>query len=312
MVSLVFVTFNRASRVALSLQDILNQTFEDFELIICDDGSTDGTSEICRAFAEKDPRITYIRQERNLGMPGNVNVGIKKAKYSYIGILHDGDRFDNNLIERWYQGITSDPDIGIAFCNIVEINSSPPKVLVEPNLREGIHLGKDLLKDYYFKTYSYGSIIYGMAMFRSEFAKESGGFSSEYGFYADVDFWMNILHQNKVFYCNDSLIRTPSKEVQPRVFDDRQIKTLLNLHKVFLKHRMIFCQNKPVALLKELLVHYAFLIFRFMLILRYLAENGDYRGLPRNFAPLLAERSFLLLLTPFWCVFRLYFLATNR
>ena len=48
MVSIVLVTYNRAKRLKLSIQDILNQTFKDFELIICDDCSTDSTESVCR------------------------------------------------------------------------------------------------------------------------------------------------------------------------------------------------------------------------------------------------------------------------
>lgn len=309
MVSLVFVTYNRASRVALSLEDILNQTFKDFELIICDDCSTDGTSEICQTYAKRDTRITYIRQERNLGMPGNVNVGIRKAQYPYIGILHDGDRFERHLVERWYHGITSSPKVGVAFCGLSEIDRPPPPEFLDAELEEGLHRGSYLLENFYFKNYSFASIIYGMAMFRSEFAQSTGGFDYRYGFYSDVDFWMNILQNNDAYYCNESLIRYPSKEEQPRVFDDRQVKTLLNLHKMFLKHRIIFYRKKPIALVRAIAVHYGYLIFRFLLIIRFLARTGNRQVLKNNISVLLQEQSFLILLTPIWFFLRIFFLV---
>lgn len=81
MVSIVLVTYNRAERLKLSIQDILDQTFKDFELIICDDCSTDATEDICSEFVEKDGRIKYYRHKSNMRMPANCNFGIKKAQY---------------------------------------------------------------------------------------------------------------------------------------------------------------------------------------------------------------------------------------
>jgi len=99
MVSIVLVTYNRAKRLKLSIQDILKQTFKDFELIICDDCSTDATEAVCRGFVAKDDRIKYYRHASNLQMPANCNFGIQKSIYPYIAILHDGDRFKPDLIE---------------------------------------------------------------------------------------------------------------------------------------------------------------------------------------------------------------------
>ena len=97
MVSIVLVTYNRAARLRLSIQDILDQTFKDFELIICDDCSTDSTESVCRQFEQRDPRIRYFRHPQNMKMPGNCNFGIEQAKFDYVAILHDGDRFKPEL-----------------------------------------------------------------------------------------------------------------------------------------------------------------------------------------------------------------------
>lgn len=101
MISIILVTYNRAERLILSIQDILNQTFKNFELIICDDCSTDATEEICLEFVKKDARIKYYRHSSNMQMPANCNFGIKKAEFEYIAILHDGDRFSPDLIQKW-------------------------------------------------------------------------------------------------------------------------------------------------------------------------------------------------------------------
>ena len=60
--------YNGEDYLAESLEAMLGQTYEDFELIISDNASTDGTADICRRYAKQDSRIRYIRQPRNLGL----------------------------------------------------------------------------------------------------------------------------------------------------------------------------------------------------------------------------------------------------
>jgi len=66
-VSVIISTYNRANLLARAIKSVLNQTFQDFELIIVDDGSTDNTSEVVEEFEKKDSRIKYIWQE-NFGV----------------------------------------------------------------------------------------------------------------------------------------------------------------------------------------------------------------------------------------------------
>src|SRR6478735_5455523 len=90
-VSVCLTTYNRASLLPGTLDSILAQRFADFELIIGDDCSTDGTEELCRAYARRDSRVRYVRNERNLRMPGNLNSALQRATGEYVANLHDGD-----------------------------------------------------------------------------------------------------------------------------------------------------------------------------------------------------------------------------
>src|SRR6266699_7264296 len=65
--------YNGEDYLAESLEALLGQTYEDFELIISDNASTDGTADICRRYAKQDSRIRYFRQSRNLGLARNHN-----------------------------------------------------------------------------------------------------------------------------------------------------------------------------------------------------------------------------------------------
>jgi len=249
MVSIVLVTYNRASRLKLSIQDILRQTFRDFELIICDDCSTDTTKAVCEEFQKRDPRITYYRHPSNIAMPANCNFGIQKARFDYIAILHDGDRFKPDLIEQWYTAI-SKHDVGFVFNSIGETDAQDN--LVSANcyhaFPEGVVQKDLLLKKTFFRRWQFDSPVYGQAMVKKELVEQMGLLNSRFGFYADVDLWMELLHSHDAYCCLDTLITTPTKDIQPRLFDDNLINFFLLMFSMHLKHRKKAYAGQPVKL----------------------------------------------------------------
>ena len=83
-VSVILPTYNRAYIIEKSIQSVLNQTYQDFEIIVIDDGSIDNTEEIIKELQEKDNRIRYLRLNINKGASHARNEGIKIAQGEYI------------------------------------------------------------------------------------------------------------------------------------------------------------------------------------------------------------------------------------
>ena len=77
-VSVIIPTYNRANLVGEAIKSVLKQTYQDFEIIIVDDGSTDNTKEVIRDF--KDKRVNYVKYKKNKGVLLARNTGIKVAK----------------------------------------------------------------------------------------------------------------------------------------------------------------------------------------------------------------------------------------
>jgi glycosyltransferase involved in cell wall biosynthesis len=104
---------NRASEdcpnlLKRALNSILNQTFHDFELILIDDGSKDGTEAVCREYVAKDSRIRYVRNDINSGFPAKrYNEGMLLAKSNYLMYMFDDDIWYPNAIEDLYKAITN-------------------------------------------------------------------------------------------------------------------------------------------------------------------------------------------------------------
>jgi glycosyltransferase involved in cell wall biosynthesis len=90
VVSVVMPVFQGREHLAAAIESVLTQTFEQFELLVVDDGSTDGTGDIARAYAERDPRVRYQRQE-NAGQGAARNAGIEAARGEAIAFLDHDD-----------------------------------------------------------------------------------------------------------------------------------------------------------------------------------------------------------------------------
>ena len=91
--------YNGEDYLAESLEALLGQTYEDFELIISDNASTDGTTDICRRYARQDSRIRYFRQSRNLGCNPNHNFVIEQARGELFKLASDDDLYARDLLK---------------------------------------------------------------------------------------------------------------------------------------------------------------------------------------------------------------------
>ena len=87
-ISVIIPTYNRANLLKEGISSVLKQTYQNFELIIVDDGSLDNTEKIVKGF--KDQRIVYLKHEKNRGVAASCNTGVKKAVGKYVFILNAG------------------------------------------------------------------------------------------------------------------------------------------------------------------------------------------------------------------------------
>lgn len=108
--SIILPTFNRAYCLATAIQSVLDQSFESWELIIVDDGSTDDTQIIAEGFANSDSRIQYLFQE-NSGASAARNYGIEKACGLYLAFLDSDDRYTQEHLAVRYQVFQGHPKV---------------------------------------------------------------------------------------------------------------------------------------------------------------------------------------------------------
>ena len=91
MISIAMATYNGEKNIKEQIESILNQTLKEFELIICDDASTDNTVPILTSFAEKDKRIKILKNEQNLGFKKNFEKILFHCTGEYIAFCDQDD-----------------------------------------------------------------------------------------------------------------------------------------------------------------------------------------------------------------------------
>lgn len=184
LVSVVMPAYNAEKYVAEAIESILNQTFKDFEFIILDDCSTDGTWEIIQEYAKKDGRVVAVRNERNLKISATLNRGIEIAKGKYIARM---DADDWSYPQRFEEQICYlEENIGVVLLgSAIEVADKNLNVL---NLRKYPISDKSiratLLK---YSTFAHPAVIY-----RREHALNCGMYNTRLYDSEDYDFYFRI------------------------------------------------------------------------------------------------------------------------
>lgn len=117
-VSVGFPVYNGGDNVCEVLDELLNQTHQNIELIISDNCSTDSTESVCREYAAQDDRVRYIRQEKNLGAEGNFAFVLGQVSSDYYLWAAADDRRSPDFIELNLRFLANNPDYAASTCPI--------------------------------------------------------------------------------------------------------------------------------------------------------------------------------------------------
>lgn len=113
-ISVIMLTYNRENMLSTMIESILAQTFDQFEFIIVDNGSTDRSGEIAKKYAESDERIQVITIEKSSIGKGR-NIGISHATGDFIAFVDDDDACEDTYLEKLYDGVQGSTN-AIAIC----------------------------------------------------------------------------------------------------------------------------------------------------------------------------------------------------
>lgn len=199
-ISVCIPTYNRAGSLRGTLEAMLGQTYTDFELIVCDDASTDDTRGA--ALSYMDPRIKYHRNERNLGLYGNWNRCIELAAGSYIAIYHDHDIYLPTILERSAALLDRHPTANFVHTASLVIDPAGEPAGLDIRPFSELTPSERVLRTIAGREES--PIVAATAMVRRERYAAVGGYQYEkYGIVCDRDMWFRLAQLGDVAYVDE-------------------------------------------------------------------------------------------------------------
>lgn len=138
-ISVCIPTHNTARYLPEAIESVLAQDFTDFELVICDNASTDETPEICRRY--NDVRIRYIRFEELANQAGNFNRCIEESRGEFITLLHADDYFVPGFLTDRAQRLGDDPELGFVFGAVQVVDADGAIVSIKSQWKENRRFG---------------------------------------------------------------------------------------------------------------------------------------------------------------------------
>jgi glycosyltransferase involved in cell wall biosynthesis len=128
VVSIALPVHNGERFLDEAIRSALGQTFEDLELVICDNASTDRTEAICQAWASKDDRVRYARNPENLGAAANFNRAFELTTGRYFKWMAADDLLAPTFLERCIQVLDADPDVALAYGQVEDIDAEGRRI----------------------------------------------------------------------------------------------------------------------------------------------------------------------------------------
>ena len=218
VLSVIMTSYNCAQYIHDAITSILSQSFKEFEFIIVDDGSTDGTVELIKTF--KDTRIRLFPCEHQ-GRAAALNYALAQAQGDLIAFMDADDISLPERLEKQFQLLRQDPDIGIvsSWYQLIDQNGVQSRVMRKlPERHTQIE----------YEMTIHCSSCFPAVMVRREVAQIVGGFCTGYQSGVDFDFFLRLLPVCKFYNIQKSLLlhRIHSSSISARRRQEHRMNTL--------------------------------------------------------------------------------------
>ena len=182
LITIVVPIYNVEKYLKQCLESLISQTYKNIEIILINDGSTDGSKKICEEFAKKDTRIIVINQ-KNSGLSAARNTGINNANGKYITFVDADDYVSNYYIEKLYNAIKKQKS-QIAQCDIQKVDSNGKFIKKMGYEQETIKTYKDMIIDMMNDMHWIENVVVGNKIY-------------EIGLFKNIKFPLNKIHEDE-------------------------------------------------------------------------------------------------------------------
>jgi glycosyltransferase involved in cell wall biosynthesis len=197
-ISVIIPTHNRPDSLAASIQSVLNQTFEELELIVVDDASGDTTPQIVASF--RDPRVHYIRHDQNRGGAAARNTGIRYSNAEYVAFLDDDDEwYPEKLARQMERMLASEPEVGVVYTGYRVVDRASGRIYGRM-----IPTAKGNLYPRLLESNPIGGT--SSVLLKRTCLTKAGLFDESLPSFQDRDLWIRISREFHFDYIQDSLL----------------------------------------------------------------------------------------------------------
>lgn len=202
-VSILIPAFNHGQYIRTCLDSVIQQTYNDWEAIVIDDGSSDDTPNIIEEYSKRDERIHFTRQE-NAGVVATCKRALDKAQGEYANFLASDDAFTKQRLERLVPILDAQKDVCLVCSDVygMDADGKVEQKLMLPQFKKFIQeshgrVFADLLEQ---------NFLYSVAtLFRRTVAKEVGGIDETIPFLEDWSLWLRLTEKHAIEYCDEPL-----------------------------------------------------------------------------------------------------------
>ncbi|MEG3439563.1 glycosyltransferase [Pannus brasiliensis CCIBt3594] len=206
-VSVIIPSFNHEKYIGETIESVLRQTYQDFEIVITDDGSTDNTVEIVKSFT--DPRIKLFYFPRNRGACVAANHCLEHASGEYIAMLSSDDIFIESKLEKQVNFLDNHPNYGVVFSFAQIIDEDGRDFVEDEHFYTNIFIQNNRSRwewlNYFF--YRGNCLCHPSALIRRECYTAVGQYDSRFAQLPDLDFWIRICSQYEIHILPENLLK---------------------------------------------------------------------------------------------------------
>ena len=251
-VSIVILTYNSGSYIKSTLSSCFSQTYKNLEILIVDDGSSDGTEEYLNGING----IKLIKNQENKGISKNLNAAVNNCSGEFIIFLGHDDILPSDHVEKMIAEF--DENVGFVHCNAIKIDSVGAIIKLTRNQKNQIKKNNDCI--YYLSSNNF--IQSCGLMFRKTIFQSFGGWDERYKLFGEWLSYIKFAEISEVRYCKSSVAyyRTHKTNIIKKIANEQKIE--FNQYKKDCRSLALQSSKRKQTITEKMLTKCAFIINR--------------------------------------------------